>query len=85
MKTVKDMLSPVECLHCGKVYDLTEGKPVHRFADCTVFITPCCSKQVDDRTWISLPHIRRLTNEEAERLVHGYCDYNGFIRRSAVA
>ena len=56
------MLSPVRCNHCGEVYDLCAGKPVARYADCTVYITPCCNRQVDDRPagWVSSPAFTRL-------------------------
>lgn len=56
----KGMISPVRCNRCGKVYDLTCGKVVHQYSDCTVFITPCCNIQVDDRTWTSSPAITKL-------------------------
>ena len=56
----KGMLVPVRCNRCGQVYDLTKGKPVARYSDCTVFITPCCKLQVDDRNWVGSPAITRL-------------------------
>jgi len=56
----KGMLVPVRCNRCGAVYDLTEAKVVHRYSDCTIFVTPCCGRQVDDRTWVGDPAITRL-------------------------
>ena len=61
------MLIPVRCTHCHKVYDLCNGKEVHRYADCTVFIAPCCGRTVDDRSWKSLPDFRRLQGEQRRR------------------
>lgn len=55
-----DMISPVRCLRCGAVYDLCKGEPIQRYADCTVYRTPCCSRVVDDREHVSLPAFRRL-------------------------
>lgn len=54
------MLVPVQCNRCGKVYDLTNTEVIHRYGDCTVFKTPCCGLQVDDRSWVSLPAFTRL-------------------------
>jgi hypothetical protein len=57
------MLAPVRCNYCGRVYDLCSGitedpktgNPYGRYADCTVYMTPCCRKVVDDRKWVSFP------------------------------
>lgn len=54
------MLVPVRCNFCSQVYDLTKGKPIQRYADCTVFTTPCCNRRADDRSWKSLPDFERL-------------------------
>lgn len=59
-KPVEEMMIPVKCRHCGDVYDLTEGKPVQRYTDCTVYITPCCKKMVDDREYVANPAFTRL-------------------------
>lgn len=46
---VKGMIKPVMC-NCGKVYDLTTVKSIHRYADCTQFRTPYNQKkQIDER------------------------------------
>lgn len=52
---VDSMTSPVRCTFCGKVYDLGHVEVISRYADCSVFKTPCCGRQVDDRAWVSLP------------------------------
>lgn len=54
------MLVPVQCTYCGAAYDLCKGKPVQRYADCTVYLTPCCNRQVDDREWVGTPAFTRL-------------------------
>lgn len=48
-------LSPrsVKCCHCNSIYDITKVEVIHRFADCSVFKTPCCNLQVDDRLFKS--------------------------------
>ncbi len=56
----KEMIAPVECAHCGMVYDLTAVKPTARFADATCFKTPCCDRYADDRTWKSMPDFTTL-------------------------
>lgn len=45
----KAMLAPVRCNHCRTVYDLGNVETVARYADCTVYKTPCCGRTVDDR------------------------------------
>ncbi len=62
---VTGMMSPVRC-RCGRVYDLTKVKVTGRYADCTVFETPCCKRQADDRTWKSMPDFTRLDNDGRE-------------------
>lgn len=47
---VDGMTSPVECGFCGRVYDLGAVEVTARFADCSVWTTPCCKRPgVDDR------------------------------------
>jgi hypothetical protein len=43
------MMSPVRCTHCGGVYDLGMVEVTARYADCSVWKTPCCGATVDDR------------------------------------
>lgn len=50
-----EMFSPVQCT-CGGIYDLGTVEVVQRYADCSVWLTPCCRRQVDDRAdtgWVS--------------------------------
>jgi len=54
------MISPGRCSFCGGIYDLTMVKPIHRYADCTLYRTPCCNKLADDREWKSLADFRRI-------------------------
>lgn len=51
-ESLKGMLCPVRCNLCNEVYDLTKGEPIARYADCTVYKTPCCGRTVDDRPGI---------------------------------
>jgi hypothetical protein len=46
------MTSPVLC-RCGQLFDMAAVKVTARFADCSVFDTPCCSRQVDDRVGVN--------------------------------
>ena len=49
------MSSPVQC-RCGHVYDLGTVTVTQRYADCSVWTTPCCKVQVDDRhPWPGVP------------------------------
>jgi hypothetical protein len=50
-----DMSIPVRCNYCHKIYDLGMVQVVQRYADCSVFKTPCCNRQADDRQWKSSP------------------------------
>ena len=54
------MLAPVRCTWCRKVYDLCAAKVIHRYQDCTLFTTPCCGRQADDRIWKSMPDFTKL-------------------------
>lgn len=55
-KRLNDLIKPVICNHCNKIYDLTTVKVKHRYEDCSQFITPCCKNQfADDRLWKSFP------------------------------
>lgn len=60
-----EMMSPVRCTRCGTVYDLCHVKTGARYSDCTVYTTPCCGRQADDRLWKGSPDIVKLTREEA--------------------
>lgn len=74
------MISPVRCTHCGKKYDLADVKIVARYADCTVFKSPCCDRTVDDREWKSLPDIERVERNDdwdCEMYAQGFHDQYG--------
>ncbi|MCV7174809.1 hypothetical protein [Mycolicibacterium sphagni] len=45
------MGSPVLCGKCGKVYDLQAVHVTQRYADCSMWRTPCCDREADDRPW----------------------------------
>jgi len=62
---IKNMGEPVECLHCGKFYDLHTVKVNHRYADCSQFTTPCCNyKFADDREFKSFKDFKRVNLKE---------------------
>ncbi len=43
------MFEPVRCSFCNGVYDLGEVEVTARYADCSVWKTPCCRRTADDR------------------------------------
>ena len=49
----------VICRFCHTEYDLGRVEVVARYAECTVFRTPCCGREVDDRPK-SLPDFRKV-------------------------
>jgi hypothetical protein len=65
-----DWFYPVLCTHCGGVYDAGSVTVTARYADCSMWVSPCCRRTVDDRDegWKSRPDIRKLTADEANRL-----------------
>lgn len=63
---VREMLQPVRCT-CGGVYDLCGVEVVSRHTDCTVWITPCCNRKVDDNIWHSRHQFTRITRDEIDR------------------
>jgi hypothetical protein len=66
---VAAMSSPVECGYCGRVYDVGTVTVTARYADCSVWKSPCCKRTVDDRPpWPgSRPGIRRLNHDGTYR------------------
>lgn len=64
---VQRMLAPVRCGHCGAVYDSADVEVTARYADCSVWRSPCCGRRVDDRTWKSLPDIIKLNHNGRPR------------------
>jgi hypothetical protein len=45
---IAEMFEPVRCT-CGKVYDLGKVEVTARYADCSMWKTPCCGRTSDDR------------------------------------
>ncbi len=66
--SVEDMMCPVRCLHCQRIYSLTHVHVTGRCADCSVWTTPCCGvTNVDDRPWVAERHYRKLDREDVAR------------------
>ncbi len=63
------MLVPVKCNRCGKIYDLCGVEVIHRHQDCTLYTTPCCNQNVDDREWVGYPAFTRMKNIPKEGLI----------------
>lgn len=62
---VKEMMMPVKCNRCNQIYDLCgEMKVIHRYADCTLYQTPCCHQNVDDREYITNPAFTRIDKDK---------------------
>jgi len=59
-RKTEGMMSPVICSYCREIYDLTKVEVVHRYADCTLFKTPCCYRKADDRSWKGMPDYTEL-------------------------
>lgn len=49
-------------VRCSQVYDLAMVTVTARYADCSVWTSPCCGRSVDDRGpgWKSRPDIEWL-------------------------
>lgn len=44
------MFKPVSCNHCRNgIYDIGKVEVTARYADCSMWKTPCCGVVVDDR------------------------------------
>lgn len=56
------MMFPVRCTHCRGVYDVGAVEMTSRHVDCSVWVSPCCRRTVDDRGagWKSRPDIERI-------------------------
>jgi len=60
------MMYPVRCAHCGDVYSLTHVHVTTRYADCSVWTSPCCGfTGIDDRPWLRDRHYREISREDA--------------------
>lgn len=53
----------VICNHCRGTYELGRVTTVARYADCTMFIAPCCGRTVDDRSWKIFPDFTKIRDE----------------------
>jgi hypothetical protein len=61
-----DMRFPVLCLHCRTYYDLGHVKVTARYADCSVWTSPCCGHPgIDDRPWVRDRHYREVNRQQA--------------------
>lgn len=67
LSKIQKMGSPVRC-RCGGVYDLQAVTVTARYADCSVWKTPCCKHVTDDRPagWSSGPSFERLDRRTGE-------------------
>lgn len=56
---IREMFYPVRCTHCSQVHDAGKVEVTARYADCSVWKSPCCGRTVDDRGegWKSRPDI----------------------------
>lgn len=63
------MTWPVRCARCHRgIYDLATVEVTARYADCSVWRTPCCDQTVDDRGetgWTSRKDYHRLPTTPA--------------------
>lgn len=71
-KPLDQMMVPVECAHCGTIYDLTSVEVVARYLDCSVWTSPCCRRPgCDDRGGgpfgKSMPDIHRVGRDGRRR------------------
>jgi hypothetical protein len=57
------MAEPVQCAHCGALYDLRAVTGAVNYADCSVWRTPCCNREVDDRKIVT--HYQPVASEPA--------------------
>lgn len=60
------MMFPVRCAYCRGVYDLAGVEVTARYADCSMWKSPCCDRLVDDRGdtgWKSRKDYYRLDRE----------------------
>lgn len=63
--------APVQCLHCRGVYDSALVTVTARYADCSVWVSPCCRRTVDDRPEGWGGGVRTITAADADRLTRG--------------
>lgn len=59
-------MSPVRCVHCGRIYDIGHVHITDRYQDCSVWTSPCCGHPgIDDRPWVRDRHYREISRDEA--------------------
>lgn len=60
----------IKCGICGQVYDGGKVTVTARYADCSVWTSPCCGQQVDDRQkgWVSRPTAIPISEAEANEI-----------------
>lgn len=46
---IAEMMFPVRCAYCHTVYDTANVTVTARYADCSMWKSPCCNRLVDDR------------------------------------
>jgi hypothetical protein len=77
----EQMFSPVRCTHCRNgVYDLGKVDVTARYADCSMWKSPCCNRLVDDRGdtgWKSRKDYDKLSQAELEAHRRGGIDIYG--------
>lgn len=69
---IETMSIPVRCRWCSGVYDLGAVEVTARYADCSVWKTPCCDNTADDRGetgWKSFADYDRIP-KNGERRAH---------------
>lgn len=72
-RDITDMFRPVRCRRCHSgVYDLGTVTVTARYADCSMWKTPCCDQLVDDRGetgWTSRKDYERI--DKTKSYVYG--------------
>ncbi len=65
---VESMMFPARC-GCGQVYDLAAVEVTARYADCSMWTTPCCRRLTDDRPrgWNTGPGYTELNRRRSRR------------------
>lgn len=66
-KQIEGMGCPVRCTFCGRVYDLWDVHVTQRYADCSVWKTPCCNHEADDRVWPGRAHFTKIERKNREK------------------
>jgi hypothetical protein len=46
---IADMMFPVRCTWCSRIYDVAKVEVTARYTDCSMWKSPCCGRVVDDR------------------------------------